>query len=51
MYYSAMRGWKTWVAFACALATGLSMIVNGVIADPINTDLVYQGVINILTYL
>ena len=42
-----MRGWKTWVAAIGAAATGVSMIAAGVVAEPVNPDMIWQGVMTI----
>jgi len=39
-----MKGWKTWSAAIAGVFTGLGLVVSGFIADPMDIDMVVNGV-------
>jgi hypothetical protein len=41
----SMSGWKTWVSAIGGFATGIGLIVSGVMSDPLAVDTIAQGLV------
>jgi hypothetical protein len=40
-----MGGWKTWAATIVTICTGVVMLGGGVLADPIDVDMIWKGIL------
>ena len=43
-----MTGWKTWASAIGAIATGIGVVISGVMSDPIDPNKIYEGVLIIM---
>jgi len=46
-----MEGWKTWVAMLLGVATGIGMVCTGLLSDPMDFNLIGQGLLVIAAAL